>query len=92
TSGGVLSACAVCLGRNPHRIIKCKVSKTWDDAFNTICLHIRRVLTMRDGKPVCSDWQRVNSCVEVTHDRQHFCSGCGSSTHRAQTCPRAQRA
>ncbi|KAG1799808.1 uncharacterized protein HD556DRAFT_1455260, partial [Suillus plorans] len=36
-SGGVLSACAICLGRNPHRIIECKASRTWDDAFETLC-------------------------------------------------------
>ncbi|KAG1815849.1 hypothetical protein DFJ58DRAFT_739837 [Suillus subalutaceus] len=24
-----LSACAVCLGRNPHRIIECKATRTW---------------------------------------------------------------
>jgi hypothetical protein len=92
TSRGVLSACAVCLGRNPHRIIECKATRTWDDACDTICSRIGRILTMRDGKPVCSDWQRLSGCSETTHDRRHFCSGCGLSTHGAQACPRAQKA
>ncbi|KAG2740211.1 hypothetical protein P692DRAFT_201728424, partial [Suillus brevipes Sb2] len=53
---------------------------------------VGRVLTMRDGKPVCSDWQRISGCTDVTHDRRHFCSGCGLSTNGAQSCPRVQKA
>ncbi|KAG1824072.1 hypothetical protein DFJ58DRAFT_672879, partial [Suillus subalutaceus] len=69
-----------------HKIIECKATRTWDDVGDTICSRIGRVLTMRDGKPVCSDWQRLSGCAETTHDWRHFCSGCGISSHGAQTC------
>ncbi|KAG2121742.1 hypothetical protein DEU56DRAFT_746478 [Suillus clintonianus] len=91
-SGSSLSACAVCLGRHPHRIVECKATKTWDNAADTICTRVSKVLTMRDGRPICSDWQRVAGCSDTTHDKRHFCSGCAASSHGVQTCARAQKA
>ncbi|KIK36577.1 hypothetical protein CY34DRAFT_94122, partial [Suillus luteus UH-Slu-Lm8-n1] len=87
-----LSACAVCLGRHAHKIVKWKAAKTWDNAHYTLCTRVGKILTMRDSRPVCSDWQQVSGCSNATHDRQHFCSGCTASSHRVQTCPRAQKA
>ncbi|KAG2141363.1 hypothetical protein DEU56DRAFT_715388, partial [Suillus clintonianus] len=63
--------CAVCLGRNPHKIIECKSLKTWDNTFNTLTTRLSKVLTMRDGRPICSDWQRASGCIDTTHDRRH---------------------
>ncbi|KAG1860252.1 hypothetical protein DFJ58DRAFT_657969, partial [Suillus subalutaceus] len=87
TNRGVLSTCAICLGWKSHRIIECKAPKLWDESYDTLCAQIGKVLTMQDGKPVCSDWQCVSGCVEITHDHRHFCSGCSLSSHGAQTCP-----
>ncbi|KAG2124368.1 hypothetical protein DEU56DRAFT_744691 [Suillus clintonianus] len=87
--GSALSACAVCLGRNPHKIIECKSLKMWDGVLDTLCTHINKALTMRDRRPICNDWQRAGGCSETTNDRHQFCSGCSTSTHGAQTCPRA---
>ncbi|KAF8833951.1 hypothetical protein BDN67DRAFT_862885, partial [Paxillus ammoniavirescens] len=83
--------CPVCLGRHPHRIIDCRATKTWDDVFDTLCTHINRALVMRDKRPICNDWQRETKCSSTSHDGHHICSGCGASSHGAQTCPRAQK-
>ncbi|KIK45149.1 hypothetical protein CY34DRAFT_78444, partial [Suillus luteus UH-Slu-Lm8-n1] len=91
-SGNVLSACTVCLGRHPHRVVECKATKTWDEAFDSLCMRSNKSLTMRDGRQICSDWQRASGCDNTTHDCRHICSGCAASTHRAQMCPRAQKA
>jgi len=89
---GPLSACAVCLGRHPHKVIECKATKTWDNVADTLCSRVGKLLNMRDGRAICSDWQRVAGCSDTSHDRRHFCSGCTSSSHGAQNCPRAQKA
>lgn len=86
-----LSACAVCLGRHPHKIVECGSSRTWDQIHPTHACRLNRILTMRDGRPVCHDWQRDASCSASHHDAKHFCSGCNATTHGAQECPRAQR-
>lgn len=91
-NGTPLSACAVCLGRHAHKIVECKAAKTWDNAHDTLCTRVGKILTMRDSRPVCSDWQRVSGCNNATHDRRHFCSGCTASSHGVQNCPRAQKA
>jgi hypothetical protein len=92
TAGRVLSACAVCLGRHPHRIIECAAPMLWDNTTASIAIRSNRILSMRDGRPVCGDWQRASSCSSSLHDARHFCSGCSSSTHGAQECSRAQKA
>jgi hypothetical protein len=92
TSGRVLSACAVCLGRHPHKIIECNTATTWDKSLPTIALRSNKVLSLRDGRPICADWQRSAGCSSSRHDNRHICSGCASPTHGAQECPRAQKA
>lgn len=44
-----LSACAVCLGRHTHKIIECKAVKTWDNAHDTLCTQVGKILTMQDS-------------------------------------------
>lgn len=87
----VLAACAVCLGRHPHKIVTCDAPRTWDKAFDTLCKRVNRTLTMCDGRELCHDWQRDEGCSARHHDAKHTCSGCGSLSHGAQKCPRTQK-
>ena len=92
TAGRVYSACAVCLGRHPHRIVECAVPMLWDNSLPSLALRSNKILSMRDGRAVCADWQRVSGCPSSRHDNRHICSGCASSSHGAQECSRAQKA
>ena len=91
TSGRALSACAVCLGRHPHKIVDCTSSRLWDNSQPALAIRSNKVLSMRDGKPICGEWQRAAGCHNTSHDFRHICSGCTSSSHGAQECPRAQK-
>ena len=91
TGGRVYSACAVCLGRHPHKIVECAATMLWDNSLPSLALRSNKVLTMRDGRSVCADWQRVSGCPSARHDTRHICSGCASSSHGAQDCARAQK-
>ena len=92
TSGRGYSACAVCLGRHPHKIIECNAPSIWDKSLPTLALRSNKILSLRDGRPVCADWQRSAGCSSSRHDNRHICSGCASPSHGAQECPRAQKA
>ncbi|KAG1884121.1 hypothetical protein F4604DRAFT_1502750, partial [Suillus subluteus] len=83
--------CAVCLGHSPHHTIECVAAQTWDKKFDTFLEHIHKGLWMKDGKQLCTGWQREEGCNIPRHDTHHFCSGCGATTHGAQKCPRAER-
>ncbi|KAG2757679.1 hypothetical protein P692DRAFT_20711430, partial [Suillus brevipes Sb2] len=87
-----LPCCAVCLGHNLHRTIECTATQTWDKQFDTFSERIRKGLWTKDGKQLCTRWQREEGCTTPKHDARHFCSGCGATTHGAQKCPRAQKA
>ena len=91
TSRKVYSACAVCLGHHPHKIVECASTMLWDNSLPCLAVCSNKLLSMRDGKSVCSDWQRHSICSSSTHDVCHFCSGCASSSHGAQECPQAQK-
>jgi len=91
TSGRVYSACAICLGHHPHKIIDCNVPTLWDKSLPTLALQTNKALSMRDGKLICADWQRVAGCTSSCHDNHHICSGCTLSSHGAQDCPRAEK-
>lgn len=82
----------VCLGRHPHRTIECTAKQTWDKKFETCAEHIRKGLWAKDGKQLCTTWQREEGCTTPKHDVRHACSGCRATTHGAQRCPRAQKA
>ncbi|KAG3229900.1 hypothetical protein P692DRAFT_201701923, partial [Suillus brevipes Sb2] len=83
--------CAVCLGRNPHRTVECSASRTWDNLFDVFSERIKKALWTKDGRQLCTSWQREEGC-NSTHGYKHLCSGCGSSEHGAQRCTRAQKA
>jgi hypothetical protein len=89
--GRVYSACAVCLGRHPHKIVECAATRLWDNSHSSVATRSNKILTMLDGKSVCGDWQRHTGCPNSSHDHRHFCSGCASPSHGAQGCPRAQK-
>ena len=90
-SGKVYSACAVCLGRHPHKIVDCVAPSLWDNSHPALAIRSNKILSMRDGRPICGDWQRLSGCNSARHDNRHLCSGCGSTAHGAQGCPRAQK-
>lgn len=90
-TSGPLPCCAVCLGRNPHRTIECTASHTWDGQHETFAERIRKGLWTKDGKQLCTAWQRDEGCSTPKHDMRHVCSGCGAATHGAQKCVRAQK-
>ncbi|KAJ8591407.1 hypothetical protein M405DRAFT_696933, partial [Rhizopogon salebrosus TDB-379] len=83
--------CAICLSRKPHRVIECNASHTWDNLFDTFSQHIRKGLWAKDGRQLCTTWQRVEGCTISQHNSMHVCSGCGSTKHGAQHCARAQK-
>lgn len=91
TYGRAYSACAVCLGRHPHKIIDCNSPTLWDKILPTLTHRINKVLSMRDGRAVCADWQRAVGCTSSRHDNRHICSGCASPSHGARDCPRAEK-
>ncbi|KAG1749063.1 uncharacterized protein EDB91DRAFT_1033895, partial [Suillus paluster] len=83
--------CAVCLGRNSHRTVECTATKTWDNLFNSYSERIHKALWTKDGRQLCTSWQREEGCTNTQHNSKHICSGCGSSEHGAQRCARAQK-
>jgi len=88
---GPLPCCAVCLGRHAHRTVECSAAQTWDKQFETFAERIRKGLWTKDGKQICTGWQRDEGCTTPKHNARHICSGCGAATHGAQKCPRAQK-
>ncbi|KAG2063905.1 hypothetical protein BDR04DRAFT_933578, partial [Suillus decipiens] len=83
--------CAVCLGRHAHQTVECSATQTWDKQFETFAERIRKGLWTKDGKQICTGWQRDEGCTTPKHDARHICSGCRAATHGAQKCPRAQK-
>ncbi|KAG2147962.1 hypothetical protein DEU56DRAFT_730453 [Suillus clintonianus] len=87
-----LPCCAACLGRNPHRTIECTAMHTWDRQHKTFAERICKALWFKEGKQLCTAWQRDEGCAMPKHDLRHYCSDCRATTHGAQKCPRAQKA
>ncbi|KAH7909878.1 hypothetical protein BJ138DRAFT_1009937, partial [Hygrophoropsis aurantiaca] len=83
--------CAVCLGRHPHPVAECCAPRTWDDRFETFCSRVHKNIVTKDKKILCTRWQREEGCAD-RHDHKHLCSGCGSASHGASKCSRAQSA
>ena len=53
-----LPACAVCLGRHPHRVVDCTEERTWDKKFPTFATHSGKSLFTHDhSQNICSKWQ-----------------------------------
>ena len=87
-----LSACTLCLGRQPHAVATCNAARFWDDSAKTHCSrNDRGRLINPGGTIICSDWQKPNGCASSSSSHLHECSGCGKKDHGAQSCPRAQK-
>ena len=84
------SACPSCLGRHPHDINNCSVELLWDGtpAYARRTPEGRLVDPVRDI--LCHDWQKPQGCSRPHNNAKHACSGCGSTYHGAQKCPKAQ--
>lgn len=87
-----LSACTLCLGRHPHNIARCDATSLWDGTATFCKWNDKGRLLHRDGTVLCSEWQLPRGCKSSSHTQAHLCSGCGSSSHGAQDCSRAQKA
>jgi hypothetical protein len=91
-AGQSAAACAICLGRQEHDYAKCVKEKLWDGTTNSYATRGEdRKLTSVTGNSLCFQWQLTKGCSKSTHLEKHRCSGCGSSSHGAQKCPRAER-
>lgn len=88
-----LPACPVCLGRNRHRIKCCKLSRTWDGKHKTTSTRTNdhRIIDTA-GRTLCTNWNQVVGCKDLSSKHVHVCSGCGESSHGAQECHRAEKA
>ena len=91
TGGRVYSACAVCLGHHPHRVINCTAMMLWDGSLPALSTRSNKILVIRDGRALCADWQCASGCPTTRNDNRHICSGCASTAHGAQECPQAQK-
>ncbi|KAF8426161.1 hypothetical protein L210DRAFT_3366709, partial [Boletus edulis BED1] len=82
--------CAICLGRHKHNIHRCEASRTWDNKHDT-CSYRNGpgTFSKKDNRQLCSSWQKPDGCA-LRHHPLHTCSGCGSPSHGAHRCPRAQ--
>ena len=88
-----LSACAVCLSRNPHDVTQCDAVLLWDGHTPTFARKGDKGAKLRaatSGDTICLDWNLPRSCSSNSHLSRHRCSGCGNSDHGAQTCRLAQ--
>ncbi|KAL4063390.1 hypothetical protein V8B97DRAFT_1876847, partial [Scleroderma yunnanense] len=93
SEGEPLPACAVCLSQKVHNtpVIEYDASKTWDNKHNTFTKHVNKTLISKSmDQCLCSHWQQKDGCLNK-HSHTHLCLGCGSFTHRAQSCHRAQK-
>ncbi len=88
-----LSACAVCLGRNPHNVAQCDTQVLWDGhtpAFAQKGDKGAKLRAARTGDTMCLDWNLPRSCGSSSHLARHRCSGCSNEDHGAQSCQLAQ--
>jgi hypothetical protein len=88
-----LSACAICLSRNPHDVTQCDANTLWDGHTPTFARKGdkgAKLRTTNSGDSLCLDWNLPRSCNSNSHLSRHRCSGCGNNDHGAQTCRLAQ--
>jgi hypothetical protein len=84
-----LSACAICLSRNPHDVAQCDATLLWDGhtpAFARKGDKGAKLRTANTGDTLCLDWNLPRSCNSGSHSSRHRCSGCGNNDHGAQSC------
>ena len=83
------SACAICLGRHPHRPQECRASSLhYHPSQPTYVKRApsgRGIVVASTGDPVCLRFNIPKGCDGCS--LKHRCSGCGSPSHCAQSCP-----
>ena len=88
-----LSACAICLGRNPHDVTQCDSSVLWDGHTPSFARRGDKGAKLRSvntGDSLCLDFNLPKGCNSASHLSRHRCSGCGNNDHAAQSCRLAQ--
>ncbi len=88
-----LSACAICLSRNPHDVAHCDAQFLWDGhtpVFAQKGDKGAKLRAARSGDSMCLDWNLPRACSSNSHLSRHRCSSCGSDDHGAQSCRLAQ--
>lgn len=86
----ILSACTVCLSRNPYEVAKCQSHTLWSGGAARVCRNDPGRLINLDGLILCTDWQTPPGCNRTSHDARHECSGCGKPDYGAQGYSLAQ--
>ncbi|KIK78501.1 hypothetical protein PAXRUDRAFT_163862 [Paxillus rubicundulus Ve08.2h10] len=86
TDSSPLSCCAVCLGCHPHHTVDYEAACTWDNLLKTFTKRVHKALYSNANLCLCTKWQCNKGCSNH-HSLFHLCSGCGATTHGAQTCP-----
>ncbi|KAG1725132.1 hypothetical protein EDD22DRAFT_932971 [Suillus occidentalis] len=71
--------------------VECNALRTWDNLFDVYSERISKALWTKDGRQLCTAWQREEGCSSTQHNSKHLCSGCGATEHGAQRCARAQK-
>ena len=84
------SACPSCLGRHPHDISSHITELLWDGSPAYARCAPEGHLVDPAGDILCHDWQKPQGCSRPHNNAKHTCSGCGSATHGAQKCLKAQ--
>ncbi|KAF8970301.1 hypothetical protein BDZ97DRAFT_1638701, partial [Flammula alnicola] len=69
-----LSACTLCLGRNPHDIANCASETLWDGSQARCRRGGKNRLVNPSGTTICTDWQKPSGCHVTSHDSRHECS------------------
>src|SRR5713101_8191844 len=83
-----LSACAICLGRNPHDVTQCDASLLWDGHIPSFARKGdkgAKLQTASSGDTLCLDWNLPKASNSNPHQSRHRCSGCGNNDHEAQS-------
>ena len=84
------STCPACLGHHPHDVNNCTIQYLWDGSP----AYTRRAPDGRlidpTGDILCHDWQKPQGCSRPHNSSKHACSGCSSTSHSAQKCPKVQ--
>ena len=90
-SGSATSACAICLGRHPHKPREYAASLLHYYPSQRVFVQLgvggSGLYTVEGGESVCLRHNIPSGCTTASCAFKHICSGCGSAAHGAQGCP-----
>ncbi|KAF9060254.1 hypothetical protein BDP27DRAFT_1176538, partial [Rhodocollybia butyracea] len=84
------SVCATCLGISIHQVQNCSLPHLWNGTEVFAQRQGRELSARGTGKPICLYFNLPKGCTDSSHSQKHICSGCGSPSHGAQACIRAE--